>query len=64
MNKIPRKFNFIVAKFLSGNCKNVTMLIEKDAYGWHGRDMETGELWAVLPSILRNPDACEIIEIV
>lgn len=53
-NRIPRNFTSIIATPLVGNAKGKQMIITKDEYGYHGREIESGFTWLIFISHLRN----------
>lgn len=59
-NRIPRNFKSITATFNHGNAKGVRMIITKDDTGYHGREVESGKMWAIFPSHLRNSELVTI----
>lgn len=59
-NRIPRNFSSITATPLSGNAKGKQMIITKDEYGYHGREIESGFTWLIFISHLRNENMFRI----
>lgn len=63
MNHIPRNFKSITATFNSGNAKGVRMIITKDKYGYHVREVDSGKMWSIFPSHLRISELVTIEKI-
>ena len=63
MNRIPRKFDTIIATPLCGNAEGRKLSITKDERGYHGREIETGKMWAIFISHLRNENFYRIEKI-
>ena len=63
MNRIPRKFNYIIATALSGNAEGHRMKITKDDFDYYGVE-ETGKTWRISISQLRNDHFFHIDKIV
>ena len=62
INKIPRAAKTLKVKFLidtSGTKQGETVTVHKNDHGWVGQ-VASGKHYYFFPSMLRNPEVCEI----